>query len=888
MGGKNTSSTSTYAPAQQAQGIYNDILGRAQNVASTPYQAYSGELTAPVNQQQQTGIQNINNASGIANPYLAQASQYGASGASPVANISQNDIQQYMNPYQQSVIQSTLANIGENNAQQQQQVLGNAAQRGALGGDRVGVAQAELARQQNLATNQTLAGLNSQNYSQAMQAAQGQQQNQQTNANRQAQAAYTFGNLGTTAQNTALQGAGAQLTAGGLQQQTQQAKDTAAYQQFMQQQAFPYQQTSWLAGINTPIAGSLGGTQTQTPAAPNMFSQVAGAGLGLAGLFAKDGGRIGYADGGATPFDFIRDAQGYIPKVPQITINKAPSYAMNSVNPNTASNASIMSGLGKLKGSLNGFGGFNDPGPSYGGSLAPEGFMVGHDSTSGAYAHGGLVSAVHAIRKGLMNYAGGGTVDSFNDRWNNFPVSQGGQGFGTVQSARDGMAQANGHDPAVTAWRNDNPLPDFSQPYVPEQTAQSIQPTQSANPMSQTAPLPQPENPLSFGALSENDTLPPNAQPIQYQGQKNAQRSGLFNLTDEHRQGLLAAGLGMLAGTSPFAGVNIGQGGLKGVEAMAQFRKEQMTKENKAEQLAIQRQGVEQRGKQMAQQAYQFGKTFDENVRQHDITAAKPIAIGAGQSLVDRQGNVLMKNSPSSSLISDDDTRVAMAQQYLAGDKSVLTNLGRGAQGAENILALRQEIQKQAKLTGLDAAGIANKMAEFSGQMASQRTLGNRIANIELAVTEAQQMMPLALKASEAVDRTRFPTLNRILLAGEKGVGDENVVRLGVATNSLINIYARAISPTGVPTVHDKEHARELLSAAWAKGQYKAGVDQLGLEMAAAQRSPDIVKNRMRELYGSKKPEGAADAAPKVGEEKQFKQGIGVWDGKSWVPKGTP
>lgn len=37
-------------------------------------------------------------------------------------------------------------------------------------------------------------------------------------------------------------------------------------------------------------------------------------------------------------------------------------------------------------------------------------------------------------------------------------------------------------------------------------------------------------------------------------------------------------------------------------------------------------------------------------------------------------------------------------------------------------------------------------------------------------------------------------------------------------------------------------------------------------------------------------PEAApvAMAAPKVGEEKEFKQGIGVWDGTKWVPKGGP
>ena len=64
-----TSSTSTRADPQ-ADAAYRDILARAQGVASTPYQAYTGELTADVNSQQNAGISGINAAAGYANPYI--------------------------------------------------------------------------------------------------------------------------------------------------------------------------------------------------------------------------------------------------------------------------------------------------------------------------------------------------------------------------------------------------------------------------------------------------------------------------------------------------------------------------------------------------------------------------------------------------------------------------------------------------------------------------------------------------------------------------------------------------------------------------------------------------------------------------------------------------
>ena len=265
-------------------------------------------MVAGLSPTQQSGIANTNAAVGTAQPYINTAANYANAGA---AAITPDQIQSYLNPYQNSVINATMANINETNGQQQQQVLGNAALQGALGGDRVGVAQSELARQQGLASNQTLAGLQSQNYSQALAAA-------QADRAAQGQAAYTYGNLGGEAQNAALQGAQAQIGAGGLEQQTSQAGLSAAYQQYLTAQAFPYQQAQFLAGIGIPAAGALGGTTqgTTTAPGPNIFSQLAGLGVAGAGLFmgsptgvasglSSAFGGTGYAPSGATTGNYF-------------------------------------------------------------------------------------------------------------------------------------------------------------------------------------------------------------------------------------------------------------------------------------------------------------------------------------------------------------------------------------------------------------------------------------------------------------------------------------------------------------------------------------------------------------------------------------------------------
>lgn len=206
----------------------------------------------------------------------------------------------------------------------------------------------------------------------------------------------------------------------------------------------------------------------------------------------------------------------------------------------------------------------------------------------------------------------------------------------------------------------------------------------------------------------------------------------------------------------------------------------------------------------------------------------------------------------------NDETLQFMAKQYLAGDRSVAIGFGRNPTMMQKF---REAVTKEAVGQGMSPQMAAQKVAEFEGNKAGQRTLGTRSANIELAVQEAQNVIPIAVTASDKVDRTRFPNLNAVLMAAEKGTGDENVVRLATATNSLINIYARAISPSGVPTVNDKEHAREILDKAYSKGQYRAAVDVMRQEMSAAQSSPGQVRDAIREQNTGTRQRRASDSS---------------------------
>lgn len=234
-------------------------------------------------------------------------------------------------------------------------------------------------------------------------------------------------------------------------------------------------------------------------------------------------------------------------------------------------------------------------------------------------------------------------------------------------------------------------------------------------------------------------------------------------------------------------------------------------------------------------------------------------------------------------------TQRKMAEQYLSGDKSVMQNLGRGAQGAANVVALRETIAQVAEERGLSGPDIAAKQSEFMGMNAAQRALGTRQANFGLAKSEAYEMADLVTETSEAVSRTQFMPINKALNAYNTNTGGTEIREFGAALNSFINAYARAISPVGTPTVSDKDHARAMLSTADSHEQVLAIMGQLKKEMEAAGRAPGIVKKEIRKGFtddnagGSAKPAGA----PKYQEGQTATGPNGakmVFKGGKWQP----
>lgn len=304
MGGKTSTSSQQVTIPPEVLARYNAVNARAETAADTPFKQYSTDPSAFVAQltrPQQAGIEGTMQAAGQAQPYFQAATGQllGAQGsAQPLMSQAQGlasqsargvspgelQTQQFMSPYIQNVVEAQRGLTQRQQEAQMSGAMGQAIRGGAYGGDRAGIAAANLAKEQQLAQAGILSPLLQQGYGQALQTAQQQQglglSAEQANRAAQAQSAQLLGGLGaqqygmgaqtsqalaglgTGAQGAALQGAQAQMGAGQMAQQTEQAGLQALYNQFLQQQSYPFQVAQFLGNIAMGTGALSGSTTT--------------------------------------------------------------------------------------------------------------------------------------------------------------------------------------------------------------------------------------------------------------------------------------------------------------------------------------------------------------------------------------------------------------------------------------------------------------------------------------------------------------------------------------------------------------------------------------------------------------------------------------------------
>lgn len=304
-----TTSTTTSIP-DYAQPYVERMIGRTEALSETPYQTYDRERIAgftPMQQQSFTGAQNMQTSAltgqaGQLSGDIAQramGTQYDPYATGQFGAQASN----YMSPYMQNVV-----DIQQREAQRQGDIASTqrnakAVGAGAFGGSRQAITDAEASR--NLAMQK--GDIQAQGLQSAYQQAQ-QQFNTEQQLREQSRQ-YGAG-LGLQGLQTALQGAGQMGTIGqqqfgqgmdinrlqnqygGQQQQYEQGIMSQQYQDFLNQQNYPYKQLGFMSDMlrGLPLSQS---SQQMYQQPPSMMSQFAGAGTAAYGLSRMaDGGEV--------------------------------------------------------------------------------------------------------------------------------------------------------------------------------------------------------------------------------------------------------------------------------------------------------------------------------------------------------------------------------------------------------------------------------------------------------------------------------------------------------------------------------------------------------------------------------------------------------------------
>jgi len=316
MGGKHATSSSQVSIPPEVLARYNAVNSRAETAASNPFKSYGSQpsdFVAQMNAQQNAGIADINATAGSYQPYMdaAKTATTGAMGAS------YENIDKYMSPYIQNVADTTGAMMRQSNEQAQSGALGAAAASGAFGGDRAGVAAANMNRQNQMAMGSTMANIYNQGYGQAMGA-------HQADLARQMTGGQQLAGLGAQSQALGLQGAQAKMTAGTMQQRTEQAGKDAMRDRFMQEQGYPFQVAQFLANIAMGTGALSGSTTTSKQPLDMWGNPYASGGSVDSGGVAGPRKSISAAIGG----------EGYVPNgdlpISQLLIAETPTHDSSS------------------------------------------------------------------------------------------------------------------------------------------------------------------------------------------------------------------------------------------------------------------------------------------------------------------------------------------------------------------------------------------------------------------------------------------------------------------------------------------------------------------------------------------------------------------------------
>jgi hypothetical protein len=297
-GGAKTPQSQTVTTVNIPPELMPDVqanIGRARaltDINQNPWQQYAGPRFADINplqQQYMRGTSNLGPSEELG--YGTNLTGMAGLGALNSGRFGQQEAQDYMSPYIQNVLDVQKNDAVRDYARGLPQLGANAARAGGIGGSRSAIAQSEAQRNlQNSMQNIDATGMQNA-FSNAQQQYNSDQARRMQGLGLALQGGQQMGQLGQQRFDQQLGSLNAQRVAGADLAQNRQQQLDASYQDFIDQQNYPYKQLGFMSDLlrGAPLAG---GTSTVYGRGPNTTGQLANTALGLGSLYfgSKAGG----------------------------------------------------------------------------------------------------------------------------------------------------------------------------------------------------------------------------------------------------------------------------------------------------------------------------------------------------------------------------------------------------------------------------------------------------------------------------------------------------------------------------------------------------------------------------------------------------------------------
>lgn len=309
---ESTTRTSPLLPDFLQQPI-EDLSGRINELSLQEYSPYGGQRTADFSGDQLAAFAGVRGLQGKYDPLLTNASQLAMKLGE---GITPESIQQFLNPYQQNVIDINKRNASTDFDKQLLDIQNLQKNVGSFGGSRTAIAESEARNNLNRLLSDIQTQGSHQGYESALQASLANQQLQQSSL-------AGMLNTASTGQGVDLGSLEALRQTGAQQQALSQAGLDVNYGDFLEQRQWPYQQAQFgLSGL-LPIAeltratvskSNTEGSQTQSSGSgigsalmglattamglPGVGSAISGA-LGLGGMGSLQSAILGSSAAGA-------------------------------------------------------------------------------------------------------------------------------------------------------------------------------------------------------------------------------------------------------------------------------------------------------------------------------------------------------------------------------------------------------------------------------------------------------------------------------------------------------------------------------------------------------------------------------------------------------------